>query len=67
MEGIYILCGVGGLFLIGSTCIILDMIYNVEQEVFIRIKKPESIDLNEIKLFIVAIARAPSMRKADLK
>jgi hypothetical protein len=43
MEGIYILCGVGGLFLIGSTCIILDMIYNVEQKVFIRIKKPESI------------------------
>ena len=28
MEGIYILCGVGGLFLIGSTCIIVDMIYN---------------------------------------
>jgi len=30
MEGIYILCGVGGLFLIGSTCIIVDMIYNVD-------------------------------------
>jgi len=30
MTGFYILCVVGGLFLIGSICMILDMIYNIE-------------------------------------
>ena len=43
MEGIYILCGVGGLFLIGSTCIILDMIYNTQEEVYYNPHKEEPI------------------------
>ena len=43
MEGIYILCGVGGLFLIGSTCIVLDMIYNVEKDIPIRVKKQKPV------------------------
>lgn len=34
MAGIYILCVVGSLFLIGSTCLLIDIIYNIEEEIY---------------------------------
>jgi len=43
MAGIYILCGVGGLFLIGSTCILLDIIYNSQEEVYYNPNEEEPI------------------------
>jgi hypothetical protein len=43
MAGIYILCVVGGLFLIGSICILLDIIYNSQEEVYYNPHEEEPI------------------------
>jgi hypothetical protein len=42
MAGIYILCGAGGLFLIGSISLILDMIYNGHEEEIYNPRKEET-------------------------
>jgi len=43
MEGVYILCVVGGLFLIGTLCLIFDYIYNVEEDMCFNCKKQKPV------------------------